>query len=176
MYHLCFGVVNLFKSSVALVYLLPISYVFSPIYRPCVIALPPPDAILCFSQKYNPLFEDFTNIIFYTKILKHKRKIAKFFWGGAPDPHKSLSIFPQGHQYCIFASFFLVLIDQKSTKRHRNSRNFSRESHFQNPHAIFCENFRDDCYVNRKGTTPIQDFRKMASGGGELLHKDGNLK
>ena len=26
-------------------------------YRPCVIALPPPDAILCFSQKYNPFLK-----------------------------------------------------------------------------------------------------------------------
>ena len=94
-------------------------------------------------------FKDFTEIIFYTKI----HKLQNFF-----------------HRYInIFASIFLVLIDQKSTKRHLNSQKFRMELHFQNPFAILSGNFHDDCYVNQKGTTPIQDFWKMASGGGRAI-------
>ena len=38
-------------------------------------------------------FGDFPDVIFYTKIRKNKRKIAKCFWRlRLPDPHKPLSI------------------------------------------------------------------------------------
>ena len=36
----------------------------------------------------------------------------------------------------------------------------------QTPHAILSGQFHDDFHVNQKSTTPIQDFWKLASGGG----------
>ena len=68
-------------------------------YRPCLIALP--GRHLVFQSKVQPLFEDFTDVIFHTKIRKHKRKIAKFFWGDS-SPRPPINLFQfrsQGHYH-----------------------------------------------------------------------------
>ena len=120
---------------------------------------PPPGRHLVFQSKVQPPFGDFTNLNFYTKIRKYKRKIAKFFWGASP-PRTPINLFGFFHgDINIFASFFLVLIDQKRTQK------FYQRAPLPRPSTILSGHFHDEFHVNQKSTTPIQ---------GQLLHKDDN--
>ena len=125
-------------------------------YRPCVIAVPPPRTPSCVSVKSTTPFWWFRRCDF---LYKNPQTQAKNY--------KSFEFLSQIHQYIcpLFLGINWPKIDVKIL--------LGGSAGSPNHHAILSEHFHDDFYVNQKGTTPIQDFWKMASRGGELLHKDG---